>query len=223
MLSPTKDSTPTLTGGAGTAVGDDGTVTVSIYEGGSVGGTIAASKSVSVSAGGWSYTAPTLADGTYTAQVSQGDAAGNTGTSAAVTFTVDTTAPVVAVTAPVAGAVLNSSKPTLSGLAGQVSGDDPSVTLKLYAGSTASGSPVQTDKVTPSGATWTTGAVATLADGTYTAQAEQSDEAGNTGKSRAVTFTVDTTAPTVSIDSVLSPTKDSTPTLTGGGRYGRRR
>ena len=132
--------------------------------------------------------------------------AGNTGTSAAVTFTVDTTPPVVAVTTPVAGAVLNSSKPTLSGLAGQAGGDDPSVTLKLYAGSTVAGSPMQTYKVTPSGANWTTGAVAALADGTYTVLAEQSDEAGNTGKSAAVTFTIDTTLPAVTL---TSPSADS--------------
>ncbi|MGA8365311.1 MAG: Ig-like domain-containing protein [Solirubrobacteraceae bacterium] len=210
VVSPTRDSTPSLVGGAGTAVGDDATVTVSVYEGGSVGGVIAVTKSVVVSAGGWSYTPPTLADGTYTAQVSQGDEAGNTGESAAVTFTVDTTAPVVAVTVPVAGAVLNSSKPTISGLAGQVSGDDPSVTLKLYAGSTVSGSPVQTDKVTPSGANWTTGAVAALADGTYTALAEQADEAGNTGTSLAVTFTIDTTLPAVTLTSPSAGSSTST-------------
>jgi hypothetical protein len=127
--------------------------------------------------------------------------AGNTGTSAAVTFTVDTSPPVVAVTTPAAGAVLNSSQPTISGLAGQASGDDPSVTLKLYKGSAVAGSPIQTYEVTPSGANWTTGAVAALADGPYTVLAEQSDEAGNTGKSVAVTFTVDTTLPTVTLTS----------------------
>jgi large repetitive protein len=210
VLSPTKDSTPTLTGGAGTAVGDDATVTVTLYEGGSVGGAVAATKSVSVSGGGWSYTAPTLADGTYTAQVSQSDVAGNTGKSAAVTFTVDTTPPVVSVTAPTAGAVLNSSKPTVSGLAGQASGDDPSVTLKLYAGSTISGSPIQTHEVTPSGGSWTTGAIAALADGTYTVQAAQSDAAGNTGKSAAVTFTIDTSLPAVTLTSPAPGSSTST-------------
>jgi len=199
--SPTKDSTPMLTGGAGTAAGDDATVTVTIYQGGSVAGAIATSKSVSVSGGGWSYTAPKLDDGTYTARVSQSDVAGNTGTSVAVTFRVDTSPPVVAVTVPAAGAALNSSNPTVSGLAGQASGDDPLVTLKLYAGSTVSGSPIQTDKVTPSGANWTTGAISALADGTYTALAEQSDEAGNTGKSAAVTFAIDTTLPAVTLTS----------------------
>jgi hypothetical protein len=210
VASPTKDSTPTLTGGAGTAPGDDSTVVVTIYEGSSVGGAIAASKSIPVNGGGWSYTAPNLNDGTYTARVSQSDEAGNTGMSAAVTFTVDTTPPVVTVTVPAAGAVLNSSKPTISGLAGQASGDVPLVTLKLYAGSTVSGSPIQTDKVTPSGANWTTGAVSALADGPYTAVAEQSDEAGNIGKSVAVTFTIDTTLPAVTLTSPAGGSSTST-------------
>jgi hypothetical protein len=219
--SPTKDSTPTLTGGAGMAPGDDATVTVTVYKGGSVGGAVAASESVSVSSGEWSYTAPDLNDGVYTAQVSQSDVAGNTGTSAAVTFTVDTSPPVVSVTAPVAGAVLNSSTPTVGGLAGQASGDDPSVTLKLYAGSTVAGSPIQTDKVTRSGASWTTGAVAALADGTYTALAEQSDEAGNTGTSAAVTFTVDTSPPVVSVTAPVAGAVLNSSTPTVGGLAGQ--
>ena len=58
--------------------------------------------------------------------------------------------------------------------------------------------------------------VADLADGTYTAQAEQSDDVGNVGKSGAVTFTVDTTPPAVSINALVSPTNNPEPTLTGG-------
>jgi hypothetical protein len=218
--SPTHDPTPMLAGGGGTAVGDESTVTVTIYEGGSVGGAIAASKSVPVSGGGWSYTAPKLNDGTYTARVSQSDVAGNTGTSAAVTFTVDTSPPVVAVTVPAAGAVLNSSDPTVSGLAGQASGDDPSVTLKLYEGSTVAGSPIQTYEVTRSGANWTTGAVSALADGTYTVLAEQSDEAGNTGTSAAVTFTIDTTLPAVTLTSPADKSSTSAEFESFGGAAG---
>jgi len=211
VASPTKDSTPTLTGGAGTATGDDAAVTVAIYEGSSVSGSPVRTVGGAVSGSTWTAgPVMALADGTYTAQVSQSDAAGNTGKSAGMTFTVDTTPPVVSVTVPAAGAVLNSSTPTVSGLAGQASGDDPSVTLRLYAGSTVSGSPMQTVKVTPSGASWTTGAVAALADGTYTALAEQSDAAGNTGKSAAVTFTVDTTLPAVTL---TSPTAGSSTSL----------
>ena len=41
---------------------------------------------------------------------------------------------------------------------------------------------------------------ATLADGTYTAQSQQTDAAGNTGFSSANTFTVDTVRPTVTVN-----------------------
>jgi hypothetical protein len=220
VASPTNDATPTLSGGEGVATGDDPGVTVTIYEGSSVAGKVVALQSASVDGSEWSYTTPPLSDGTYTAQVSQSDEAGNIGHSDAMTFTVDTSAPVVAVTAPAAGAVLNSSKPTVSGTAGQASGDGPSVVLKLYAGSTASGDPVQTDKVTRSGANWTTGAVAALADGTYTALAEQSDEAGNVGKSAAVTFAVDTTLPAVTLTSPVNGSSTSTEFESFGGVAG---
>src|SRR5439155_24868614 len=54
-----------------------------------------------------------------------------------------------------------------------------------------------------------------LPDGVYTAQASQSDTTGNTGKSTPRTFTVDTTPPVVTMNSVQTPTNDSTPTLDG--------
>jgi hypothetical protein len=53
----------------------------------------------------------------------------------------------------------------------------------------------QTLKVTRLGATWSTSA--TLAQGTYTAQATQTDAAANVATSTTNAFTVDTTAPTL--------------------------
>ena len=202
VSSPSKDATPTFTGGAGTATGDDSTVEVAVYEGGSVSGSPVKTVSGTVSGSTWKAgPVAHLQDGIYTAQVLQADATGNVGVSAAVTFTIDTTPPVVSVTEPTGGAVLNGSQPTISGQAGQAGGDVPAVTLKLYAGSTVSGSPLQTHEVTPTAGSWTTGAVAALADGTYTVQAEQADAVGNTGKSGAVTFTIDTSLPAVTLTS----------------------
>ena len=43
VASPTNDPTPTLTGGTGTAVGDKPPVAVTIYEGSTAGGVVAAS------------------------------------------------------------------------------------------------------------------------------------------------------------------------------------
>jgi hypothetical protein len=103
-------------------------------------------------------------------------------------------APPVTLTAPTSGSTVGPT-PTLSGAAGNASGDGTIITVKIYSGSTATGSPVQTRMPTRSGATWTTTATA-LASGTYTAQATQTDNAPSTGTSAAVTFTVDATKPT---------------------------
>ena len=107
----------------------------------------------------------------------------------------DWVAPAVTLTAPAAGSATNSTTPTLSGAAGNATGDATTVTVNIYSGSSATGTPVQTKTPTRSGATWTTTA-STLTAGTYTAQATQTDTAGNTGTSTANTFTVDTTKPT---------------------------
>jgi hypothetical protein len=212
VTSPTNNATPTLTGAAGNATGDVAAVTVTIYKGLSVGGTVAASGAATVTGTTWSYKAPHLADGTYTAQAEQSDSAGNTGKSSAVTFTLDTTAPAVSIVA--LPAYTNNAEPALTGGAGVATGDDSAVTVKIYEGSAASGTVAASGGATVTGATWSYKA-AHLADGTYTAQAEQSDDAGNVGKSAAATFTVDTIPPAVTINQLSSPTNDVTPTLTG--------
>ncbi len=73
----------------------------------------------------------------------------------------------------------------LSGLAGVDTGDSLLVTVRLYAGSTVSGSAVQSMVTTRTFGMYTVQS-APLSPGTYTARAEQGDSAGNTGYSRAV-------------------------------------
>lgn len=107
----------------------------------------------------------------------------------------DWTVPAVTLVAPAAGAALKTTTPTLAGVAGTAAGDSATITVRIYSGAAASGTPVQTRTATAAGAAWTTAATA-LAQGTYTAQASQSDSASNTGVSAASTFTIDTTAPT---------------------------
>ena len=212
--SPTNDSTPTLTGGVGLEAGDDANVAVTIHEGSSLGGPIAASGNASLTAGSWSFTPGTLADGTYTAQAVQEDQAGNVGKSTAVTFTVDTKGPAVTLNPP--AAFTNDTTPTLTGAAGVSSGDDASVAVTIYEGSSTAGQPVAAKNVTPTGATWSFTVPTALAQGTYTAQAVQEDDAGNVTKSAALTFTVDTSAPAVSINSVATFTSNPLPGLSGG-------
>jgi chitinase len=109
--------------------------------------------------------------------------------------TVANFAPAVTLTTPAAGATTNGT-PTLSGAAGNSTGDLTTVTVKIYSGASTAGTLTQTLTPTRTGATWTTTASPALASGTYTAQATQTDTGGATGTSAAVTFTVDATKPT---------------------------
>jgi hypothetical protein len=103
-------------------------------------------------------------------------------------------APVVTLTTPADGVTTNGT-PTLSGAAGNTTGDNLPITVKIYSGASATGTPVQTLTPNRTGATWTTTAGPALASGTYTAQATQTDTSGNTGTSAANTFMVDATKP----------------------------
>jgi chitinase len=103
--------------------------------------------------------------------------------------------PAVTLTAPAAGAT-TTALPTLSGVAGNSTGDSNTVNVKIYSGSTATGTAVQTKAVTRATTTWTWTLTTALAAGTYTAQATQTDSGGLTGTTAAVTFTVDATKPT---------------------------
>jgi archaeosine-15-forming tRNA-guanine transglycosylase len=116
----------------------------------------------------------------------------------------DSTPPAVTLTSPPDGSSGADSTPTFAGAAGTATGDSDQVTVKLYAGTQASGTPVQTRTTTSSGSSWSVDASPALADGTYTARAEQSDAAGNTGLSSPRTFTVETPAPSSYRETVLS-------------------
>lgn len=112
-----------------------------------------------------------------------------------VTTASDWVAPSLTLTAPADGSFKNSTTVAVSGAAGNAAGDDTTVTLNVYAGSTATGTPVVTRAVTRSGATWST-TLTGLGQGDYTVQATQSDSSDNTTTTPEVTFTVDTVAPT---------------------------
>jgi hypothetical protein len=200
--SSTDDATPTFSGTAGTAVGDSSMVVVSVFSGTGVSGPPVETVNATVAGGGsWSVDASSaLADGTYTAYAQQSDAAANNSFSDEHTFTIDANAPSVRLAIPVAGGVTNDTSVDLRGTAGKVTGDVNQVTVKIYAGPSATGSPLQSLVATPDAdGTWTTSASPDLSEGVYTARAEQLDAAGNTGYSPAHAFTVDTTAPTTTI------------------------
>jgi hypothetical protein len=120
--------------------------------------------------------------------------------------------PVVTITSPLNGTVSNEPTPTITGLAEEGLG---SVTLRVYRGSQAQGAVIQelSTLVIVAG-TWSLGPLEALADGTYTAQASQTNLASET-TSQPVTFTVDTAAPRVTLESPPSPSDDTTPSFTG--------
>jgi hypothetical protein len=101
----------------------------------------------------------------------------------------------VAVVRPVSGSTTNNNEPAFSGRGGTAPGDSSAVTVNVFSGSTVSDLAVQTLTAAVLGGSWSVAPTQPLADGTYTALAEQSDRAGNTGLSAPSTFTISTTPP----------------------------
>ncbi|MBV9212832.1 MAG: hypothetical protein JOZ25_04205, partial [Actinobacteria bacterium] len=142
--------------------------------------------------GTFSYTAGE-GDGAYSFYTIAYDRAGNAEAPPSpppdATTSVDTTPPAVTITQPAS----NSTTDLLafSGHAGTAATDVQSVTLKIYPGGSATGTPVQTPSTSISVGQWSAGAQP-FDPGTYTAQVSQSDQAGNIGTATS-TFTVPTT------------------------------
>jgi Bacterial Ig-like domain len=140
-----------------------------------------------------------LPDGQYTAVAEQTE--GLEVVSTSVTFTVDTVAPVLSLGALSEDGVVHRARPSFSGDAGTAPGDLSSIAVSIYAGSVASGTPKQTLAATAVGGIWESSATTSpLANGIYTAIAEQHDEAGNVGRSEPTTFAVETSSPTVTLE-----------------------
>lgn len=201
----TRDRTPTLEGGAGTSGGDRGYVVLKLYKGTTPTGVPYESPHIPVESGTWTDTLPTIAqDGAYTAVVTQSDEAGNTATSGPVTFTLDTKAPAVSVTAPKLAEVLHVSRPTFAGAAGTAGGDIAKVSLQLYeVGEGGEETKIgEIPSLAAGGGNWSTGSGGPhLANGHYSVVAEQADVAGNVGRTKPVPFSVETESPAVTLTS----------------------
>jgi Big-like domain-containing protein len=137
-----------------------------------------------------------LADGPHTIRVESTDAAGNIAVPVEVIITVDTTAPVVAITALANNGFTNDSTPLLSF---SVTDTNPGANVVKVDGLVVA-------KVSGD-------SLAQLADGSHTVTVDSTDAAGNFSTTTA-TFTVDTVLPVVGI---LTPaaglTNDNTPLL----------
>ncbi|MGZ6644336.1 MAG: beta strand repeat-containing protein [Solirubrobacteraceae bacterium] len=203
-------ATPALSGTAGNATGDAASVSVVIRQGATVVQTLTPARAGT----SWTATPSALPEGTYTTTVTQTDDLGHSGTSAPRSFTVDLTGPSLTLAAPAPGSATQSRTPAFSGAAGTATGDLSQVVVKVYAGAGTGGAVVQTLTPTAAGATWSA-TPASLADGVYTVQATQSDQAGNATLSAAVTFAVDNVAPAPTVSTPSGSVATTTPTLSG--------
>jgi LPXTG-motif cell wall-anchored protein len=202
--SSTADATPTITGTAE----PNTTVTVTI-DGAELG-------TAPVDAlGNWTLTPATpLGDGEHTVTATATDAAGNeSGPSAPVSFTVDTTGPAAPViTSPADGSTTNDDTPPITGTA------EPGSIVTIVIDGTEVGA-AETDE----SGDWTFQPTTPLTEGDHTVTATATDDAGNTGPAASVDFTVDTTppaAPVITSPADGSATDDSTPPITGTAEPG---
>ncbi|NOJ92667.1 OmpA family protein [Corallococcus coralloides] len=157
--------------------------------------------------GSWSFPLPgPLAEDTYTVTAVAVDAAGNTSTPDSSTFTVDLTAPTVAISSPADGDVIGTNTVTVTG----TSTGATSVTL-TYSGTDYGPIPVDAS------GNWSYTLPVTLPEGPNTVTAVSTDAAGNTSTPATSTFTVDLTVPTVAISTPANNTSVNTATVTVTG------
>lgn len=115
-------------------------------------------------------------------------------------------APVIAVTAPTASALLTNSKPTITWkVTDEDSGVDPAtIGLTIDSGSKITGDAI-TKTVITNGYQCTYTPMTALSDGSHTIKFDASDHDGNAAAQKSVTFKVDTVPPTLS---VTAPTEN---------------
>ena len=145
-------------------------------------------------AGGGYSVAPgsSLADGRYTAVTEQDDLATppDVGISKPHTFRIKVHPPAVTLVEPAPGAVVRGQAPFFSGTAGDALGDSSEITVLLYAGSADTGTPLGKVRINRLGDKWSGTWPQPLKLGTYTARAEQSDDAGHTAITPPHTFRI---------------------------------
>jgi large repetitive protein len=134
----------------------------------------------------------TAAEGSNSVLVRQTDVAGNTGTTSSLSFTLDTTAPI----APTVGLEADSGASNSDGITNvgtlSVTGVESGATVAYS---------------TDGGNTWSS--TFTAAEGSNTVLVRQTDIAGNAGDAATLSFTLDTTAPTVPTVALAADTGSS--------------
>ncbi len=136
-----------------------------------------------------------------------------------VKLVADAQAPAVTIAASGPPLYTNDTTPAFTGTGGTLEGDQASVSIALFAGSTATGTNLTPGATaTVSGGNWSSSASPTLAEGVYTLRARQSDDVNNVGEVTK-TFTVDTTdpAPQIAASGPKPRTNDTSATISGTG------
>src|SRR4051812_12531958 len=138
------NSTPLLTGTAGTAPGDAPTVPVLVWNDTDTDETpLLQLPAAALVGGAFSVTpSPPLADGAYTWLAEQRDGAGNVGRSAPRAFTVDTAAPAPLLPDPADGSSTGDSTLTVAGTAGTDPNDANHVSVFVWEGSDTTAAPL---------------------------------------------------------------------------------
>jgi hypothetical protein len=114
---------------------------------------------------------------------------------------------------------LRSSEATPS-FSGTASGT-AAVVVEVFSGGAAQGEPLATLSVRGTRAAWASAHLSVaLKDGTYSAIARQTAPGGATGTSNAISFEVDTHAPTVTLARLPTRSNDTAPTFSGTASEG---
>ena len=172
----------------------------------------------SATASGGKWTAATLSKAlptgknTFTAVAKEKSALGNAeGESATVSFEVNTLSPVVTLESP--APVSNDETPSFSGTASET---EP-VLVQIYAGTSASGTPVRQLSAEVSGGRWSTAHVSPkLESGQYTVVASEKSAFGDPpGASKPITFEINAKAPTVIVQRPPTPSNNTSPLFEG--------
>ncbi len=187
----TNDSTPTFSGTA------EAGSTVELFDGTTSVGTTTANNT-----GNWTYTiSSALSDGTHNIAAKATDVAGNVGSlSNALGITIDTVAPTVSAPDLAAASdsgnsntdnITNDTTPTFSGTA------EAGSTVKILVDGNEKGSE------TAAGGSYNI-TTSTLSEGVHSVTAKATDVAGNDATSSAVSITIDTTAPSLTVPADIS-------------------
>jgi hypothetical protein len=189
-------------------VADHG-LTITVKDGSAIVGTTTADSN-----GNWSLTNVTLSSGTNNLTATATDGAGNAGTSTAFVATLDTTAPTAV------GTVTALSSDTGSSSSDFVTNVASQTVSGTYSGTLNTGDTIQvsanggttwvTATVNTSNHTWSVTGV-TLSSGTGTLSVQTVDTAGNTAAGTGHSYTLDTTAPTLTVGGI-SPDSGSSNT-----------